>query len=232
MTIVGLLAVWGVPAFGAVLMAVGVVLVVIGACDPKREVARKAEEARAKVEAAGDLCDQQRYAEAIPLLEEAKQLVPDVSAIYYLLGHALSGAERFTEAVTWLEEAQERGATDTPLPVVLGYTYYKAGQIEKGMEMLQAIPDDHPLFVTAISLLAGMFEERGQCETAIEVLKRAPLQKRNLTEELLQVHYVLGSYYLRLGDKKSALRHFRRVYAHSMDYRDVKAQIEALSGKL
>lgn len=66
-------------------------------------------------------------------------------------------------------------------------------------------------------------------DLAIEVFKRAPLQKRNLDEKLTEIHFNLAIALENSGAQKDALKHYKKVYAKAIDYRDVADRIERLT---
>ncbi len=70
----------------------------------------------------------------------------------------------------------------------------------------------------------------GQAEAAIEVLKDAPLRKRNLDEDLKRTHAMLGMLYKETGDKRRAIQHLRRVYAADAEFPGVADELSELGG--
>jgi lipopolysaccharide biosynthesis regulator YciM len=70
--------------------------------------------------------------------------------------------------------------------------------------------------------------ELGETETAIEILKTAPLKKRNLDETLKQVHYTLAKAYERAGKKAEATKHLHKVYAADAGFMDVESELRRL----
>ncbi len=70
--------------------------------------------------------------------------------------------------------------------------------------------------------------EQKQYDLAINVFKKAPLLKRNLDDDLLDIHYNLALVYEESGDKQNALKHFKRVYAEKISYKNVEEKIKDL----
>ncbi|MEK6816984.1 MAG: hypothetical protein AABY09_05195, partial [Nanoarchaeota archaeon] len=54
---------------------------------------------------------------------------------------------------------------------------------------------------------------------------RAPLRKRSLTTDLVEVIYDLGLLYEKTGDKRRAKSSFERVYAYDASFKEVATKI-------
>lgn len=165
---------------------------------------------------------------ALKQLQEAHLLDPPNSDALYWLGLLLSQQERHEEA----EEALSLVATRVPgLPEVesaLVDAYVALADPESAVYHAQRLMDVAPNDTSTLMKLADAFEAAGRIDLAIEALGQAPLHKRTLTDDLMRVHYRLGTLLEKDGDSGRALQHFKRVYARDITYRDVKERVRAL----
>lgn len=228
--LLGITLVWGLPVLGATAIAIGLLAIFTGVNNPARVETKRTNAALSKISTAIELGRQKRYEESLGLLEEAKTISPDSPRVHYLAGIVYGEAERYQEALESLELAQRLECTEPSIPILLAACFGRTGHPEKGIQILQDIPDTHELHIPACITLAEIFAAAGQYSLAVETLKKTPLRKQKLDETLLLAHYHLALYQLKLGDKKSALRHFRRIYAHDAEYRDVREQLQKIGG--
>lgn len=165
---------------------------------------------------------------ALTSLQEAHLLDPSNTDALYWLGLLLSRQDRYDEA----EEALSIVAERVPgLPEVEGAlvdAYVRTGSPDRAIYHAQRLLDVAPYAPESLLKLAAAFDAAGKPDLAIETLGQAPLHKRTLTDELLQIHYQLGELCQRQGDTARALHHFKRVYARDVTYRDVQARVTAL----
>jgi len=186
------------------------------------------QQAKRNVTAAQVLVQQQVYEEAIRLLQEAIQLDKNNKEAPSLLGLTYSGAEKYEEALPYLQNFLTQNPTDYQRWIVLANCLYKAKKLNEAIEILQKFPPEFEGDLRVIQLLGACFAALKKYDLAIEVFKKAPLKKRNLDENLLELHYNLALIYEESGDKKNALKHFKKVYADNINYRDVAKKVEVL----
>ena len=93
------------------------------------------------------------------------------------------------------------------------------------------IPENFEKYIKVIQLQWLSFHKKWQTDIAIEIFKKAPLLKRNLNDDLLEVHYNLAILYKEINDIKNAIKHLKKVYAFDMNYRDVNILLEELKTK-
>lgn len=175
-----------------------------------------------------DAWQSDKHDEALALLKEAKDLAPASAEIPCLMGQVAVSAERWVEAIGYFEEAARKGGESEELTMLLSMCCEKGGQHDKAVGLLQSIPETSPFYLKALCALAQLFENTGRHELAIETLQRAPLTKRNLDDDLMEIHYRLGVLYKQVGNKRKALQHLRRVYMRDAGYGDVGQVMDSL----
>lgn len=162
---------------------------------------------------------------AVERFRKAHEMLPDLPDLEGLVGFALAGAGRSEEALPHLE-AGYAAVPDPSLGIVLAATALDCDRNDRAVEILQRLPPSLTELPAVVNLLGQAFLRMGHLEAAVEILKRGPVRKREMTPEKLECHYLLGQAYLGLGDKARARREFERVVAEDMDYKDVRALLE------
>lgn len=188
-------------------------------------------QAEQRIKKAKALFQEQKYSEAEPLLLEASDLLPENTETDYLLGGVYHNQEKYKEATPYLENANKRDPSHEGTIVALGNCYFNLGEFDKAIALMQSFPGGWENNLKAIQLLGLSFSNKKQYDLAIEVFKKAPLMKRNLDSTLLELHYNLGLLYEASGDKKNALKHFKKVYAYDMSYKDVMGKVDGTAPK-
>lgn len=210
-----------IPPIGIPLLILGGIIYYFWSKKPKQQ-------ANQKLVKANKLLNGGNYDEAIKLLKESNELDNTNKEILRLIGGALNNTEKFEDAVQYLEEFLETNPTDFDTQLVLANCFYRTKKYKIAISILQKIPEDFEQNLKTILLLAACFFEEKKYDLAIDILKKAPLLKRNLDEGLMEVHYNLALVYEKSGDKKNALKHFKKVYGQDVDYLDVTEKIETL----
>jgi len=220
----GIILLIRVPMVGAALLAT----VVITYCLWVRKPSQRAKRKLAK---ATKLLNQHKFEQAIILLKEAHEIDAKSDEITRLLGMALHDSERFDEAINLLRNILETNPTDVDSRWVLASCLYRTGKYSGAIAILQKLPEELQHDLKVIRMLGACFLAKKQYDLAINVFKRAPLRRRDLDEDLMEIHYNLALAYQELGDKDRALKHLKQVYAQDIGYRDVSERIQALENK-
>ena len=87
------------------------------------------------------------------------------------------------------------------------------GRYRESIEVLKTSPLDETPALQALVIRAANHVELDEPDTAIEILKTAPLKKRNLDDTLKQVHFSMAKACEKAGKPANAVKHLRRVYA-------------------
>ena len=220
--IVGLILLILVPVVGFPLLIIGGIIYYFWSKQPKQKAIQKFTRAE-------NFFNQQNYEEAIVLLNEANQLDKDNYDVIRLLGSTLHNSEKYDEAIKYFKNFLVTNPTDIDTQIIYANCLYKIKKYKEAINVLQKLPEDFELNLKVIQLLGACFAAQKQFDLAISVFKKAPLQKRNLDDDLMELHYNLALIYEESGDENNALKHFKKVYAENVGYRDVAQKIENLA---
>jgi len=186
------------------------------------------ERIKRKLKQASQLFDQQKYEQALPILKEVETLDPKSSRMWFLMGGAYHNTGKFEETIEYLKKYNDATPNDYNSQLALADAYYRTKQYPSAIAILQHIPDTFTQRLKVIQLLGGCFFADGKNDLAIEEFKKAPLLKRMLDADLMEVHYNLAFIYEKSGDKNNALKHYKKVYAQDIGYSDVAKRITDL----
>ncbi len=165
---------------------------------------------------------------AIKHLQEAHYLNPSNNDALYWLGLLLNRLNRHEEAEEALSLVAERVPGLPEVEAALAESYLAIDDPENAVYHAQQLFDLAPHAPQSLLVLAKAFEAADRPDLAVETLQQAPLNKRTLTEGLIQIHYRLGTLYEQQGDPVRALHHFKRVYTHDISYLDIRSRVKAL----
>ena len=205
------------PAFGIILL----IIYYFWSKTPKQQAKKKLAKAR-------KFFNQQDYEEAIKLLNEARKLDSENNNVIYLLGGSCHNFEKYKKAINPFKNFLSKFPEDINVQMALANCYYKTEKYKEAITILQKVPEDFEQYLKIIQLLGACFHAQKKYDLAINVFKRAPLQKRKLDNDLMEVHYNLALIYKDSGNKKNALKHFKKVYAQDIGYMDIDKEIEML----
>lgn len=191
---------------------------------------RPAQQSMRRVRQAVKSLEKDQTGMALKRLQEAHLLDPANSDALYWLGLLLAQQRRHDEAneALALVAARVPGLPEVEAALVDGYV--AAGANEQAIYHAQRLFNIDPHAPEGLLKLAEAFEAAGRLDLAVEALQQAPLEARNLSEPLKQIHYRLGALYEQLGEPERARLHFKRIYARDIAFRDVPARLQALEG--
>jgi tetratricopeptide (TPR) repeat protein len=209
------------PQLGIAALIILLVVYVIWVTRPKQRAMQKLLKAK-------NYLSEHKYVEAINLLLEANKLDNNNLEVICLLGGVLHDSEKYNEAIEYLNKYLAVFPNSVAIQIVLADCFYNIKQFDDAIRILQKLPESPEPDLKAIQLLGACFAEQKNYDLAIDVYKKAPLLKRKLDDNLIELHYNLALIYERSGDKANALKHFKRVFAENINYRDVAKKIESL----
>jgi len=211
---------------GIALPPLGVVMVIGAAIYYYQRNKSPKYQAEQRIKKATTFFQEQKYAEAEPLLLEAANIHPENTETDFLLGGVYHNQGKYKEAAPYLERAHQQDPTHEGTLVSLANCYFSLGEFDKVIPLMQNFPGGWENNLKALQLLGLSFSNKEQHDLAIEVFKKASLTKRNLDDGLLELHYNLGIVYDAAGQKANAQKHFKKVYAYNMNYKDVLSKID------
>jgi len=169
---------------------------------------------------------------ALRHLQDAHFRDPSNTDALYWMGLLLSRQHRQEEAEEVLSLVAERVPGLPEVEAALVDAYVALELPESAVHHAQRLVQAQPYSSDALLKLSEAFAAAGRLDLAIEALRQAPLDRRVLSDALVDVHFQLGVLYERQGDLGAALRHLKRVYARDTAYRDVRARVLSLESRL
>ena len=191
---------------------------------PKQKIKKKLTEAI-------KLSQQNYYRQSIVLLKEAELIDKYDPAVICLLGIVLYKDQQYNFAIDYLKRAVSLHSHDIELKTMLARCFYNSKKYDEAINILQNMPENSQDDLDIIKLLSSCFFAQAKYDLAIMTFKKAPLQKRKLNEELLDIHYSLGLVYEFTHDFKNAIKHFKKIYAVNTNYKDVSEKLDTLITK-
>lgn len=210
-----------VPLVGLIMACIAIIYFYKRSKSPKYQAGQRIKKAKG-------LFKDGKYDEAEPLLSEAKKLDSSNSEVDYLLGGALHNQHKYKQAAPYLETALKLDPTHDETIISLANCYFNLEQYNKAIPLIQNMPGGWESNLKSLQLLGLSFASLKKYDLAIDVFKKAPLLKRNLDSDLLELHYNLGLVYEKSGSNTNALKHFKKVYAYNAGYKDIHSKIESL----
>jgi TolB-like protein/Tfp pilus assembly protein PilF len=103
----------------------------------------------------------------------AVELKPSYPTAYHWYGESIVALGRFEESIVELQKAQELDPLSIPINTDLGQSYYFARQYERSAEQLLKTLEMDADFVRARVLCGAVYEQVGQHDAAIEIMRGA-----------------------------------------------------------
>lgn len=211
-----------IPPLGVFMLVVAIFYYYQRNKSPKYQAEKRNKKATSLID------EDKKYYEAIELLLESKKLDPENKQTNFLLGAAYHNNGNFDKAISPLLEAYNNDPTSEKITISLANSYFNTKKYDDAISLLQNSSFGWENSLKAIQLLGMSFSNQKRYDLAIDVFKKAPLRKRNLDSDLLELHYNFGLVYEEAGKKKDALKHFKKVYAYDINYKEVKDKVEKL----
>ena len=177
---------------------------------------------------ANQLLEERNHIDAIKLLKEILNQDKDNQDAIRLLALALYNSENYPEAQPHLEALHNSEPSDKNVLMMYSNCCFRTGNYEAAIKLLQESPENTEMDINSIKLLGSCFSALRKYDLAILTFKKAPLLKRNLDDDLLEVHYNLAIAYEESGDRKNAVKHLKKLSAHNMNYRDIAERLHRL----
>lgn len=168
------------------------------------------------------------YESALQSFISVTELFPEAASLYKVIGELYISQKDYENAVSAFEKFLSQESGDYVTQFQYAATLAETERYREAIPILQGLPQELRSNIWVITLLGTVFLKTNQPELALSVLEKGPIRKRNMDTGMIEFRYTLATAYKETGDKKKALREFRKVYAEDMAYLDVYEQLNAL----
>jgi len=110
----------------------------------------------------------------------------------------------------------------------LGIAYKQMGLFDAAIAEFKQLIDDRSRAVFALTMIGECIEAKGELGEAVGRYKEALNLPQITTSESLELYYLLGSVFERLGDRREALYFFENLRKRDATFRDVGQRITSL----
>ena len=110
----------------------------------------------------------------------------------------------------------------------LGIAYKQMGLYDAAIAEFKLLQADRTRAVFALTMIGECVEAKGEMGEAVGKYKEALNQSQITLSESLELYYLLGSVFERLGDVREALYFFENLRKRDASFRDVVRRIAAL----
>jgi len=110
----------------------------------------------------------------------------------------------------------------------LGIAYKQMGLYDAAIAEFKLLQADRTRSVFALTMIGECVEAKGELGDAVSKYKEALNQSQITSSESLELYYLLGSVFERLGDVREALYFFENLRKRDASFRDVGRRIAAL----
>ncbi|MGI5868731.1 MAG: tetratricopeptide repeat protein [Kiritimatiellia bacterium] len=147
-------------------------------------------------------------------------------------GDANGAVEKETERNQYIfddiADRVQRYPNDQHLRYELGLQYFKYDHIDEAIQQFQIAQRNPKDRVSALYHLALCFRKKGLLDMAVSQLEQALEFIPGMSNEKLEILYLLGEVTLEEGNLDEAAKHFKEVYKVDVTYRDIGKYIEKI----
>jgi tetratricopeptide (TPR) repeat protein len=175
--------------------------------------------------------NQDNYEDANTYLNIAKEArEDDFRTIFFLANsnRALKTHEGYKAAIQFYKWLLEKDPVNDEIRFLISNCLFNLNDFNGSVYYLQSISENSPNYLKALNAIAACFIETKQWDLAIEVLKKAPMLKRNLDYDLKSIHYSLALIYEETGEQKLAIKHLNKIYSQDIGYKDISQRLKNL----
>jgi tetratricopeptide (TPR) repeat protein len=212
---------------------------------PEAVAAALSDELRGELEQVDFFLQQSLYDEAGSVLDELAQRFPGDPLIDEKRG-AIARAEKAAAAASDQGAIPKADSNVSPVPHGpvaklsvseqadpsthgdLGIAYKQMGLYDAAIAEFKLLQADKAQVVFALTMIGECVEAKGELGEAVGKYKEALNQPQITTSESLELYYLLGSVFERLGDAREALYFFENLRKRDATFRDVVRRIAAL----
>jgi tetratricopeptide (TPR) repeat protein len=164
------------------------------------------------------------YKTSAELFGKAHDFFKDDIAITLWAASSYSCLKEFDKAIDLLEEYLSGNPMDYEMKYKMALWQNEINRKDDALKTLQSLPTDYDNS-DALLLMSEILTDKKLYSAAIDTLKRAPLKKKVLRPDLIEILYNLGVLYEKADDKKRAQVAFERVYAYDNSFKDVAEKV-------
>ncbi len=171
-----------------------------------------------------------RDREAVAVLRELVQEVPEAASVRELHGQALYALGRYRRAAGELEAFVGLTGSTEQHPM-LADCYRALGRHKKVVELWGELRESSPspeIVAEGRIVTAGSLGDQGMLGEAILLLETAPPVRGRVAERHMRTWYALADLYERSGELAKSRALFRRVQQHDADFADVPDRLRGL----
>ena len=163
----------------------------------------------------------EKYSDAISSYKKALMVDPNYSEAHNNLGVTYMKLEQWDEAIKSFQLALKNPLYATPDKAYsnMGFSLYKKGEYLKAMESSKEAIKRSPDFPYPLYVLGLIYAKIGKNKDAIGMFSKAV----TIAPNYIEAHWELANAYLREGDKKRAIEHFRKVAESGIQEKSKKA---------
>jgi len=164
------------------------------------------------------------FLKVIEIEPDAISLYKEIGIIYIHLGEDEKANECFEKYLFKYPEDLEAKTRYINLLI-------KVGQYQKALELMNSLPEEYKNSLHVINAMADCYIELNKPDMALAVLEKGPMRKRKTdTEEMKIFRYLLGTVYMKLGQKEKALKQFQKIYVEDSNFLDVAEILNEMEG--
>ncbi len=121
-----------------------------------------------------------------------------------------------------------RYPNDQHLRYELGLQYYKYGHLDEAVQQLQIAQKNPKDRVSSLYHLALCFRNKGLLDMAVSQLEQALEFLPTMTNEKMDIYYLMGEICLEEGKLDDAAKYFKEIYRVDVTYREISKHIEKI----
>jgi tetratricopeptide (TPR) repeat protein len=160
------------------------------------------------------------YEKAVMYLQQSYSINPEYAPAVRLLGHAYFKLKRTKESMLYIRKSMELAPNDKESLFTLAECYFEAGQKEQSERIYSHLRPD-PVWGAEACLRSGLINvDYHQDEKAIADFEIGIKHKDIKPDIAIELHYQLGSAYLRLQKIAEAIQHLQIVQHSIQGYKD------------
>ena len=153
------------------------------------------------------LCEKGKIDEAIPHIQKALKINPNISELHNNLGFALFKKGEVAAAITHLKKAITLNPNDGRLYINYGLTLLQNGQMKEAITEFKKGLEMNPNYAEGYNCLGDVLFQEGQLDKAIFLYQKA----LEIDPDIADAHNNLGNILVQQGQMEDAALQFKKV---------------------